>query len=106
MSVVEFSPPVRQEQITSKMEGPEGHVSSISLLLSDAHGKLFALHVATEANYLAASTEFDDTQENPEFLEPVFVVPAMTIDEQLLEDVLSGTKPEVLGMYLVPQDNE
>lgn len=105
MSAIEYSPPVRQEQIISKIEGPEGHVSSISLLLSDAHGKLFALHVATQANYLASSTEFDDNQENPEFPEPVFVVPAMTIDEPLLEDIMNGTKPEVLGMYLVPQDN-
>lgn len=105
MSAIEYSPPVRQEHIISHMEGPEGHISSISLLLSDAHGKLFALHVATEANYLAASTEFEDSEENPEFPEPVFVVPAMTIDEQLLEDIIKGTKPEVLGMYLVPQDN-
>ena len=105
MKSVEFSPPVQQEKIISKLEGPEGHVSSISLLLSDANGKLFALHVATQANHLAGSAEFDNNEENPEFPEPVFVVPAMTIDDQLLEDIMHGTKPEVLGMYLVPQDD-
>ena len=28
----------------------------------------------------------------------------MTIDEQLMNDIIDGTKPEVLGMYLVAQD--
>lgn len=105
MRAVGFSPPIQEKEIISKLEGPEGHVSSLSLLLRDANGKLFALHVATEANYLAASTEFDPIEENPEFPEPVFVVPAETIDDKLLDGIINGTAPEVLGMYLVPQDS-
>lgn len=97
-----FTPPIHQKEVTGISEGPEGHVSSISLLLSDAHSNLFSLHVATEANFAVTSTEQTDDDEFPE---PVFVVPTMTIDNELLEKILNGTDPEVLGLYLVPQES-
>jgi hypothetical protein len=101
MRHTEFTPPIHQKEITSVSTGPEGHVSSMSLLLSDANSKLFSLHVATEANHVAASSEYRDEGEFPE---PVFVVPTTTIDDDLLEKILTGTNPEVLGLYLVPQE--
>jgi hypothetical protein len=103
MSNSEYTPPILANGITSRAEGPDGQISSVSLLLKDANGKMFALHVATEANYIAASNESygDDVIDFPE---PVFIVPAMTIDGQLVDKIISGTAPEVLGLYLVPQE--
>ena len=97
----EFSPPLRQEEVTGKTEGPEGHISSISLLLTDANDKLFSLHVKTDANFIASVAEdLDDDNER----EPVFVVPSMSIDSQVLTDITQGVTPGLLKLYLVPQD--
>jgi hypothetical protein len=104
MNPTEFTPPVHQDRVISKNEGPDGHVSSISVLLRDSLGKLFAMHVATAANYIASSAEASNSETLVEFPEPVFVVPAMTIDDKLLDNILDGTIPEVLGLYLVAQE--
>jgi hypothetical protein len=101
MNQIIFTPPITRREILSKNEGADGYVSSLSLLLSDANSKLFALHVATQENHAASSSQFEDAGEFPE---PVLVVPAMTIDEQLIDTILTQTGPELLGLYLVPQE--
>lgn len=103
MSNSEFLPPVTEEEIISKLEGPEGLISSISLLIRDANGKLFSLHVATQENLFSSAAELGNSFES-DFSEPVFVVPpSMTIDQHLIDLILFGTKPELLGRYLVHQ---
>ncbi len=101
MKAVEYFPPIQMEATIGESKGSEGHVSSVTVLLKDAHGALFSLHVATEANYVASALEFEDQIEFPE---PVFMVPSMSIDDELVTDIIGGTTPEVLGLYLVPQE--
>jgi hypothetical protein len=104
MTSQEFTPPLSVKD-SNKNISPENHVSSVSLLMHDAHGKLFALHVATEANYIAGVQEFSDGSSEPETtLEPVFLVPELSISDELILDIITGISPPLLARYLVPQE--
>jgi hypothetical protein len=102
MNRLSYHPPVRQEEITGLTRDKEGKVNGLSIMLRDAHGRLFSLHVSTDANYLAIAT--DDPTSSNESLEPVFIVPVDSIDDELVSGIVDGVKPDVLNMYLVEQD--
>jgi hypothetical protein len=103
MNMLRYHPPIKQEEVTGYSRDELGKVNGISLMLKDANGLLFSLHVATDANYLAVVTD-DPTISSEETLEPVFIVPVDSIDEKLVSAIVNGTSPDVLSMYLVAQD--
>ncbi len=102
MNEPRLRPPLNIEGLISQNQDPDGHISSVSLLLSDANQTLFALHVATDANYIAGAGEFGDL-ENGLGLEPVFVVPQVSIDRETISNIVNA-EPPLLSMFLVAQE--
>lgn len=99
---VTYQPPLDLEKVMSANPGAEGPWNSVSLLLRDSLGELFALHVVTQENFMAAVTEFDEDP-SPQLPEPNFVVPG-TLDERFIHELIRGVPPDILGRFLVAQE--
>ncbi len=101
MSTKSFEAPLTQELVVSKNEGPDGEVNSESILLRDNKGEFYALTIKTDANYVSSIR--DPADMDPADREPVFVVPAGSIGEEIVGDIISGVHPRLLNYYLVHQ---
>jgi hypothetical protein len=100
-----FHAPAEVMQVLGEQKDLQGRLARTTLLLLDSDRHLFCLTVETAENYEARIVEEVSSGEVSEGLEPVFVVPAESIDTETLDEVV--TMPaELLAKFLVEQNVE
>ncbi|HEV7455095.1 MAG TPA: hypothetical protein VGO07_07600 [Candidatus Saccharimonadales bacterium] len=95
-----FYPPAQSIEIVGRDPVRAG---AVSLMIRDAHGQLFALHVQTQRSYDDGLLQASREQSGVGDPEEVFIVAATAIDEQMLHQIVYGVDPDLLASYLIPQ---
>lgn len=98
-------PPFNYE-LTSYHEQPDGRVTGVGVFVMDSLGDTYSLEIGTADAVAARMAAEEDTELDPADREPVFVVPGDRIDSDDIERVLSGIAPELLGQFVVLQEDD
>lgn len=98
-------PPFNYE-LTSFHELSDGRVTSVGLFVMDSLGVTYSLELGTADAVAARLAAEEDTELDPADREPVFVVPGDRIEPDDIDTVLSGIAPELLGQFVVLQEDD
>lgn len=100
-----FQAPLIKAGIISENKNEE-RVNSVSMMLRDANNEFFSLVIQTLSQYNNLQGKSNANETDEDSIEPVFIVPAYSINEPIIDDVLNGVTPRLLAFYLVPQETD
>ena len=104
------SMPIKDETLISKSEDSSGNIGAISIFFRDSNERSYTIYFSTMKNYIESIRDNDralDTQEDDsEKDEPVFVIPAETLNKSLVLEFLHKINTKLLDYYIVQQTDE
>jgi len=104
------STPIRDETLISKSEDSNGNIGGMSILFRDSNEKSFTIYFSTLKNYIESIRDNDrainSQEEDLEKDEPVFVIPAESLNKTLVLEFLHKINSKLLDYYIVQQTDE
>jgi hypothetical protein len=104
------STPIHDETLISKSEDSNGNIGGMSILFRDSNEKSFTIYFSTLKNYIESIRDNDrainSQEEDLEKDEPVFVIPAESLNKTLVLEFLHKINSKLLDYYIVQQTDE
>jgi len=104
------STPIHDETLISKSEDSNGNIGAMSILFRDSNEKSFTIYFSTLKNYIESIRDNDrainSQEEDSDKNEPVFVIPAETLNKKLVLEFLHKINSKLLDYYIVQQTDE
>ena len=104
------SAPIRDETLISKTEDSDGNIGAMSILFRDSNEKSFTIYFSTLKNYIESIRDNDrainSQEEDLEKDEPVFVIPAESLNKTLVLEFLHKINSKLLDYYIVQQTDD
>ncbi len=104
------SAPIRDETLISKTEDSDGNIGAMSILFCDSNEKSFTIYFSTLKNYIESIRDNDrainSQEEDLEKDEPVFVIPAESLNKTLVLEFLHKINSKLLDYYIVQQTDD
>jgi len=104
------SAPIHDETLISKSEDSSGNIGGMSILFRDSNENSYTIYFSTLKNYIESIRDNDrainSQEEESEKNEPVFVIPAETLNKALVLEFLHKINSKLLDYYIVQQTDE
>ena len=102
--------PIKDETIISKSEDGKGNIGAMSIFFRDSNEKSYTIYFSTLKNYIESIRDndraMDSKQDDSEKDEPVFVIPAETLNKPLVLEFLHKINTRLLDYYIVQQTDD